>query len=53
MKFKATHISIDLDELVMIKDGVVYRQSDDFMDVEACGYAWEYNENYLTPLKEK
>lgn len=53
MKFKATHSSLDLDELVMVKDGIVYHQSDDFMDCESCGYSWEYNPNYLTPLEEK
>ncbi|AUR86395.1 hypothetical protein NVP1084O_188 [Vibrio phage 1.084.O._10N.261.49.F5] len=51
MKFVPTHSSLDLNELVMIKDGVVYVQTDDFMDVESCGYAHEYNEAYLLPLE--
>lgn len=51
MKFVATHNSIDLDELVMVKDGIVYRQDDYFLDVEPVGYSWEFNETYLLPLK--
>lgn len=51
MEFVATHNSIDLNELVMVKDGVVYRQDDYFLDVEPVGYSWEFNKDYLLPLK--
>ncbi|AUR87579.1 hypothetical protein NVP1101O_168 [Vibrio phage 1.101.O._10N.261.45.C6] len=51
MKFVPTHSSLDLNELVMIKDGIVYREDEYFLDVEACGYAHEYNEDYLLPLE--
>lgn len=52
MEFVATHQSTDLNELVMIHQGIVYRQTDDFMECEPCGYVWEYNTINLLPLKE-
>ncbi|ADX87825.1 hypothetical protein [Vibrio phage JSF13] len=52
MQFVPTHTSIDLNQLVMVKGGVVYVQSEDLADVEAIGYSWEYNSEYLIPLQK-
>jgi len=51
MKFNATHSSLDLEELVMVTDGgKVYRQSEDFMEVEFVGWIWDFSKSCLLPI---